>query len=40
MHGFKGVGGGGHRWEDMMVLVVDKNPDCTDAERQNKEKFG
>ena len=28
-----------HKWEDMMVLVIDHNPNWTDAERKNKEKF-
>lgn len=29
----------GHKREGMMVLVTDHNPNLTDAERKNKEKF-
>ena len=29
----------GHKWEDMSVVVIDHNPDWSDAERKRKEKF-
>lgn len=29
----------GHKWEDMLVFVIDHNQDWTDAERENKEHF-